>query len=130
MKFLLDTNAVIAILNRNEHFIQKIKQHKPSDFGLPSIVLFELVYGAEKSQKVAENRAKIEKLPFEILPFNQQDSIIAGMIRAALEKQGKPIGNYDVQIAAQALRTGLTLITHNVKEFQRVENLKFEDWLA
>lgn len=130
MIYLLDTNAVIAILNGNNQFIQRLKQFKVSDFGLPSIVLFELIYGAEKSQRVIENLEKIEKLPFEIIPFTKHDAVIAGKIRANLEKLGKPIGNYDVQIAAQALRTQLTLITHNTREFQRVEFLKIEDWFS
>lgn len=130
MKYLLDTNAVIAILNGNQPFIQQLKCFKPSDFGLPSIVLFEVVYGAEKSQKAAENLAKLEKLPFEVLSFTKQDAMIAGKIRAELAKIGQPIGSYDVQIAAQAVRTELTLITHNTKEFQRVAGLKLEDWLA
>ena len=61
MKFLLDTNAVIAILNKNHTFISKLKQYRPSDFGLPAIVLFELYYGAEKSQRKAENLANIAR---------------------------------------------------------------------
>lgn len=128
MKFLLDTNAVIAILNGNQDFIAKLKQHSPSDFGMPSIVLFELVYGAYKSQQVEKNLSKLDLIPFEVVSFTAQDALQAGKIRAELSKQGKPIGTYDVQIAGMAIRCGLTLITHNVKEFERVLNLKIEDW--
>ncbi|KMK50662.1 pilus assembly protein, partial [[Actinobacillus] muris] len=77
MKYLLDTNAVIALLNRQSQFIEKLKQYKPADFGLSSIVLFELCFGAEKSQRKAENLAKLDKLPFEIVPFSAQDARIA-----------------------------------------------------
>ena len=67
MKYLLDTNAVIAILNRNTDFIQRLKQHTPADFALSAITWFELHYGAHKSQKAAENLAKLEKLAEQIL---------------------------------------------------------------
>lgn len=129
MKYLLDSNAVIALLNKNTDFIQKITQHQPSDFALSSIVLFELTFGAYKSQKTAENLAKLQKLPFILLQFEQADAECAGKIRADLQKQGKPIGAYDVLIAGQAIAQDLVLITHNVQEFERVENLRFEDWL-
>lgn len=128
MKFLLDTNAVIAILNKKSNFIAKLKQYRPADFGIPAIVLFELYYGAEKSQRTEENLANIERLPFEIVPFSAIDAQLCGKIRADLEKIGKPIGAYDVQIAAQAKSRNLTLITHNVKEFQRVDDLAIQDW--
>lgn len=128
MKFLLDTNAVIALLNKQPEFIAKIRLYSPQDFGLSSIVLFELHYGAEKSQRKAENLAKLAKLPFEIVPFNEDDAKIAGKIRAELAQKGTPIGSYDIQIAAQAITRNLTLITHNVKEFQRVPDLIFDDW--
>nr|WP_314741323.1 type II toxin-antitoxin system VapC family toxin [uncultured Haemophilus sp.] len=128
MKFLLDTNAVIAILNKKADFIAKLKQYRPSDFGIPAIVLFELYYGAEKSQRTAENTANIERLPFEIVPFSAIDAKLCGKIRTTLERAGTPIGAYDVQIAAQAQSRNLTLITHNVKEFQRVNDLNIQDW--
>lgn len=128
MKFLLDTNAVIAILNGNTQFITTMKQYKPSDFTISSIVMFELFYGAYKSQNIEKNLARIALLPFEILAFSEQDAQQAGEIRAKLAKQGIPIGTYDIQIAGQAIAQNLTLITHNVKEFQRVPNLDYEDW--
>lgn len=128
MKFLLDTNAVIAILNRQSDFIAKLTRYSPQDFGLSAIVLFELHYGAQKSQRKAENLAKLAKLPFEVVPFTAEDAEIAGKIRADLALQGSPIGSYDVQIAAQAISRNLTLITHNIKEFKRVSDLTFEDW--
>lgn len=65
-----------------------------------------------------------------MLPFELKDSERAGEIRANLQRKGTPIGSYDVLIAGQALARNLVLITHNVKEFQRVEGLQFEDWLA
>lgn len=128
MKFLLDTNAVIALLNRQPDFIAQITQYSPSDFGLSSVVLFELYYGAEKSQKKTENLAKLEKLPFRVIPFTAQDARVAGKIRAELSAIGQIIGPYDIQIAAQAIQNNLILITHNTKEFQRVPSLTCQDW--
>lgn len=130
MKFLLDTNAMIALLNRQPDFIAKVTRYSPQDFGLSAIVLFELHYGAEKSQRRAENLAKLAKLPFEVVPFTAEDAKIAGKIRAELAQKGTPIGSYDVQIAAQAISRKLMLITHNVKEFDRVPDLIFADWQA
>ena len=130
MKYLLGTNAVIAILNRNQDFIARLKQHLPSDFTVSSVVMFELYYEAGKSQKVTENLAKLDKLIFEEITFDRLSAVMAGKIRANLSKQGTPIGPYDAMIAGQAVAHNLILITHNVKEFQRVADLKVEDWIS
>ncbi|OOF60148.1 type II toxin-antitoxin system VapC family toxin [Rodentibacter myodis] len=129
MKYLLDTNAVIALLNHHPNFIARLKQHSPNDFVVSSIVMFELYYGANKSQKVKENLAKLDKLIFEEIPFDHLSAMEAGKIRAHLSKVGLPIGPYDTMIAGQAIAHDFILITHNVKEFERVPDLKFEDWL-
>ena len=128
MKFLLDTNAVIAILNKKSPFLATPIQSRLANFGITAILIFGLIYGAEKSQRIEENLANIERLPFEIVPFSAIDARLCGKIRADLEKIGKPIGAYDVQIAAQAKSRNLTLITHNIKEFQRVNDLVIQDW--
>lgn len=128
MKYLLDTNAVIAILKKDPKFINNLKKYRPSDFVLSSIVLFELMYGVEKSIKKEENRRKVEILPFDILPFGQKEAICAGKIRAELEASGKPIGVYDTLIATHTIANNLTLITHNTREFSRITQLKYEDW--
>ena len=67
--------------------------------------------------------------PFDIIPFTSEDAVVAGKLRGYLERQGTPIGPYDVQIAAQGLSRGVTVITHNTDEFSRVPNLKLEDWI-
>lgn len=128
MSYLLDTNAVINLLNGEPTVIERLKKHKPSDFSLSSIVWFEFCYGAEKSRRRMENLAKLEKLPFEILPFTVEDAQMAGQIRVLLEQAGTPIGAYDMLIAAQSITRDLTLITHNTKEFERITMLRWEDW--
>jgi tRNA(fMet)-specific endonuclease VapC len=128
VKYLLDANAVIAILKGDARFIARLKRHAPADFAIPSIVAHELFYGAYRSQRVAENLARVEAIQFEALEFDREDARIAGQMRAATSLAGTPIGPYDVLIAGQALARDLTLVTHNVREFQRVSGLKIEDW--
>src|SRR5579859_1873101 len=129
MRFLLDTNAVIALLKAHPGFLERLHNYLPQDFGLPAIVAHELFFGAYKSRNAAANLARIEGLRFEILDFDREDARCAGQIRAELAKSGRPIGPFDVLIAGQALARSLTLITHNRGEFDRVEGLKVEDWL-
>lgn len=129
MKYLLDTNAVIAILNGDERFLTKLEQYDENEFVISSIVLSELYYGAYKSQRKIQNLDKIKLLPFKVVQFNRTDADIAGKIRTDLESKGTPIGAYDTLIAGQAVAQDLILITHNVGEFQRVDGLKIEDWL-
>ena len=126
--YLLDTNAVIALIKNNPNFIKNLRKQKPSDIFVSSIVMFELYFGAYKSLRVEHNLRIIEKLPFEALDLTKRDGQIAGEIRSILQKMGKPIGPYDVLIAGQAVSRGLVLVTNNCQEFERVENLKIEDW--
>jgi tRNA(fMet)-specific endonuclease VapC len=130
MKYLLDTNAVIAILKGDPFVLSQLRARQPADFGLPSIVAHELYYGAFKSQRVDANLARVEGLQFEVLPFDTEDAQHAGEIRAQLAAAGTPIGPYDVLIAGQARARELVLVTHNVREFARVDGLKVEDWHA
>lgn len=128
MKYLLDTNAVIALLQSQPRFVARLRRHRPQDIGLPVIVLHELLYGAYKSQRVAANLARVDALQFEVLDFDQEDARQAAEIRALLVAAGSQIGSYDVLIAGQAKERGLTLVTHNVGEFSRVKGLRIEDW--
>lgn len=128
MKFLLDSNAVIALLKGHAGFLARLRQYQPADFGIPAIVAHELFYGAYKGQRTPENLARIEALAFEVLEFDREDARAAGELRARLALTGTPIGPYDVLIAGQAVARGLILITHNRGEFQRVPGLQMEDW--
>ncbi len=130
MRFLLDTNTVIALFNRsNTRLIAHITNHQPIDIGVSSLVMHELYYGAYKSQNLERNLIKVDNLPFEVLEFDREDARQAGEIRATLAKTGSPIGPYDVLIAGQAVARGLMLVTHNTKEFKRIDALQLEDWL-
>jgi tRNA(fMet)-specific endonuclease VapC len=129
MKYLLDANAVIALLNdSNSSTAQRARRHKPQDVGVSAIVAHELYYGAFKSQRTSHNVALVDALQFEIVEFDQDDAREAGEVRAVLGARGTPIGPYDVLIAGQAKARELILVTHNTVEFGRVSGLRLEDW--
>jgi tRNA(fMet)-specific endonuclease VapC len=128
VKFLLDSNAVIALMKGHSGFLTRLRQHQPQDFGISAIVAHELFYGAYRGQRTAENLARVDALQFEVLDFDREDARQAGELRARLAAVGTPIGSYDVLIAGQALARALTLVTHNTGEFQRVPGLRIEDW--
>lgn len=131
--YLLDTNICIYFMkNQYPKLTQTLLSHNTSDLLISSVTVFELEYGAEKSNWGSRTREKLAMFlaPFHILPFSSNDAVWAGRLRGYLEKQGTPIGPYDVQIAAQALSGNHTLITHNIDEFKRVPNLKISDWVV
>ena len=132
--YLLDTNACIALINGHPPSV-RVRFQKASAAGerilVSSIALFELWYGIAKSTKQDLNRKRLETFlagAILILPFEDADSQAAGLLRATLEAMGRPIGAYDLLVAGQALRDGLTLVTSNVREFSRVKGLLWEDW--
>ena len=128
MRYLLDINAVIALLRGHESFLARLRAHAPADFGLSVVVLHELIYGATHSARPEANLARINALRFERLALTAEDAAGAGHVRAALAKRGTPIGAYDVLIAGQARTRGLIVVTRNRREFDQVEGLAAEDW--
>lgn len=129
MQYLLDTNAVIALLkNANSPLATRARAHNPMEICISSIVTHELFYGAFKSQRSDHNVLLVDSLQFEVLEFDKEDARAAGEIRAILALKGKPIGPYDILIAGQAKARDLILITHNTHEFNRVHGLRVEDW--
>ena len=129
MRYLLDANAVIALLNDTTSPIaRRIRRYAPRDIGISAVVLHELYYGAFKSQRIEKNVARVDALQLPVLEFDQEDARQAGEIRSHLTLKGTPIGPYDVLIAGQAKARKLTLVTHNTTEFQRVSGLRVEDW--
>jgi len=127
-RYLLDTNAVVALLNDVESLARRVRQHAPEDVCISSIVAHELFYGAFKSQRAERTVALVDSLRFEVLDFDKDDAREAGEIRAALASRGTPLGPYDVLIAGQAKARGMTLVTRNSGEFRTVAGLCNEDW--
>jgi tRNA(fMet)-specific endonuclease VapC len=131
MRYLLDANAVIGLLNDSSSKLAKrARQESPADIAIPAVVAHELFYGAFRSQRAAANVALIDALQFAVIEFDKEDARQAGAVRALLASRGTPIGPYDVLIAGQALARNLILITHNTNEFGRVPGLHAEDWQA
>lgn len=134
MRYLLDTNACIALINQKPASV-RLRLDRARDEGaelfVSAIVVFELWYGVAKSSRQEANARRVETFfagPVNLLPFEEEDARHAGEIRADLESSGKSIGAYDLLIAGQALRQKLTLITANVREFGRIKGLVWEDW--
>ena len=131
MIYLLDTNTCIYYLNRrNLTIYERISSFEPSDIAICDIVKFELYFGAYKSDRVAANLENLRKFfrDFVSLPFDGQAAAICGRLRSQLQAEGTPIGAYDLQIAAIALVHSLCIVTHNTREFGRVDGLQIEDW--
>lgn len=131
MIYLLDTNTCIGYISRRSLSIfRRLTSLAQQDVVLCDIVKLELYYGAYRSSRQEENLAVLREFfnEFVSLPFDGQAAVICGLIRAQLASAGTPIGPYDLQIAAIALATNLTLVTHNTREFSRVEGLRIEDW--
>lgn len=129
MRYLLDANAVIALLNdATSRLARRARRERPSEIAISAIVAHELFYGAFKSQRVSQNVTLIDALQFAVLEFDKEDARQAGLIRAFLASKGTPIGPYDVLIAGQAMARNLTLVTRNAGEFARVPKLRLENW--
>ncbi|HEV7239241.1 MAG TPA: type II toxin-antitoxin system VapC family toxin [Thermoanaerobaculia bacterium] len=129
--YLLDTNACIRILNgTSPPLIERLRTVPRSQMRLSSVVKAELLYGARKSSRVAENLRLLERF-FETitgLPFDDRCAEDYGLLREELDRMGTPIGPSDLLIAATARAHRAVLVTHNVREFSRVAELRVEDW--
>jgi len=135
MKYLLDSNICIAIMNRAALMKAITALNSALASGdtllISTVVVYELWFGVAKSRDKVSNANKVVEFftePLEILEFDTEDAGKAGEIRAELARRGTPIRPYDVLIAGQALARGLTLVTANTREFSRVDGLKIVDW--
>lgn len=131
MRYILDTDICIYIIKKKpEQVLKKLAKLASTDIAISAVTLSELIYGAEKSQHKEKNLEALTGflVPIEILAWDESAAKSTGEIRAVLEKSGKVIGPYDLQIAGQALSLNLTLVTNNEKEFSRVKGLKIENW--
>ena len=131
MEYLLDTNICIYIIKKKpEIVLEKFKTFPLGSIGISAITLAELQYGIRKSSNPDKNMMALNQfiIPLEIIDFDYRATIEYGIIRAKLEKKGTPIGPLDTLIGAHALGLGLTIVTNNEKEFERIEGLKIENW--
>lgn len=133
MKFLLDSNTCIEFLNESHAGVrQQFFAHQPADLALCSVVKAELLYGAYHSARVAANLQRLKTFfaPLRCLPFDDECAQAYAQLRSVLAAKGAPIGANDMLIAAIALTRKLTLVTHNRREFARIDGLLLDDWQA
>lgn len=130
MRFLLDTNAVVALMRLDPVVVKRANRHRAGELAASSLVMFELFFGAYKSSRVAANLRVVSDVGLVVLDFAEQDARVAAEVRYQLEGRGTPIGPYDTLIAGQALARDLTLVTRNTREFERVGGLRVENWEA
>ncbi len=133
MKYMLDTNICIYIIKEKPaKVINKFHTLDIGDVCISSITLAELEYGVEKSQYTERNRLALAGFlsSIEVQSFSDKAATEYGKIRAELERQGNIIGAYDLMIGAHALSENITLVTSNMKGFERIDKLSFENWVS
>lgn len=123
--------CICVLKNTCPALTEKVFSMNPALIAMSSVTVYELEYGAAKSNWGEKTRQKLAQFlaPFSILPFDCDDAVTAGKIRGLLEKQGRLIGPYDYLIAAQGITKGLTVVTHNTSEFERIPGIILEDWV-
>lgn len=132
LRCLLDTNPCIRVLRDRPASLRARFSAETTGLCISDVVLYEPLFGAEKSARPAENRTAVERFAARlgVLPFDSAAAAHAADIRADLERQGASIEAYDLMVAGHARSRGLIVVTGNLGEFSRVEDLRLEDWLA
>lgn len=131
-RYMLDSSFCIDLMRDKTQALRERFRDEWADLCTSTIVMHELLYGAEKSARPRHNRVRVEEFlsRLKLVEFDSEAASHAAHIRADLAKRGCPIGAYDSLIAAHARSLNLTVITGNLKEFSRVDGLRCEDWLA
>lgn len=130
--FLLDTDVCSYVMKRRSPaLLDRVRGFDPGELKVSSVTVFELAFGARRSGRYAEIDRIIRAFlaNVEALPFDPAAADEAGAIRAELAATGQPIGAYDLLIAGHARSLGAVLVTHNTREFNRVQGLQVEDWI-
>lgn len=134
MRYMLDTNTLIYVLNARPHHqavIDRFNAEEPRNLVVSSITFAELRFGIEKSQRREATSRKLKRVleAVNVVPFDERAADAYGALRAGLETKGRPIGPLDTLIAAHALSLALTLVTSNTREFGKVDGLRLENWI-
>lgn len=131
MRLMLDTNICIALIKQKPaNVVKKFNDYQVGDICISSVTLAELRYGVAKSQFQQKNQAALDNfmMPLEVAFFDEAVANMYGILRASLEQKGTPIGAMDLMIGAHALSKNLTILTNNVREFNRIPHLVVVDW--
>jgi tRNA(fMet)-specific endonuclease VapC len=130
--YMLDTNICIYVMRDRPTEVGERFYRSAGELCISTITLAELMYGAEKSARPAENRLAAERLTahLDVLPFSAAAAFHYGQIRAELVRTGRPAGIHDMLIGAHARSEGLTIVTNNTREFERMPGLRIENWAS
>jgi tRNA(fMet)-specific endonuclease VapC len=134
LEYSLDTNACIALINGSSVPVRRRFKQVLAEGAVvcvSTVAIHELWFGVAKSQRRDYNTERVQAFlsgPVHLIEFDDADARAAGEVRALLEQECRPIGAYDALLAGQAARRGFTLVTANVREFERVDGLQWEDW--
>jgi tRNA(fMet)-specific endonuclease VapC len=132
IRYLLDTNICIYLIKKHPpEVLARFQEIRLEQLYIPTVTVFELYYGIEKNNSQQRNLAALEHFiaPLTVMGFSLDAAKKAAKIRSDLQKQGTPIGAYDIQIAAIACASDMTLLTNNTGEFARVKGLKLVNWV-
>ncbi len=127
----LDTNACRGVMNGSPPALrERLLQSDPVQVAISQIVRYELEFGVCNSSQPGKNRANLAHFLryVQVLDWGEEQAVEAAQIRCELAREGQPIGPYDILIAAHARSLAAILVTHNTREFGRVEGLQWEDW--
>jgi tRNA(fMet)-specific endonuclease VapC len=131
LRYLLDTNICIyALKNSPRQVLRRLQNVGPWAVGVSVFTVLELRQGAERSRQRELAHARLDDFfePMTVLPFEETDALVTARIRAHLTETGQPIGDLDSLIAGHALARDLTVVTNDVADFQRVPDLRVENW--
>lgn len=131
-RYLLDTNICIYAMNRHIGVLRKFKEHGQEALAIPSLVLGELAYGVAKSQRKVENTEALHRFQsvFNVLSWDESAIWHYGENFHRLKSTGQRIGEVDLLLGCQALGLNMIFVTNNTREFERIEGLKLENWVA
>ena len=131
-KYLLDTNICIYAMNGNVGVLKKFRDAGREAMAVSSLAMSEMAFGVAKSQRIAENTAALKRFHagLRVLPWDDSAMWIYGEHFFRLQKAGRKIGEVDLLLACQALALNATMVTNNTREFERIEGLKLENWVA
>ncbi len=131
LKYILDTNIAIYVIKHRPIQALEVFNRHTGQLCISTITLAELLHGAEKSAKPEHNLRQVEDFisRLDVLEYGVKAAAHYGDIRTNLERKGTPIGVNDLHIAAHARSEGLTLVSNNLREFERVDGLRLANWV-
>jgi tRNA(fMet)-specific endonuclease VapC len=131
LRYMLDTNICIYVIKNRPEGLRERFNRLSDQLCISAVTLAEIIYGAEKSARPIENLAVVDQFAarLDVLPFGERAATHYGQIRADLERAGHPVGLHDMMIGGHARSEGLILVSNDLREFQRIEGLRVDNWV-